>query len=305
VYALGLVVLECVTGMRVFPGPAVEAAIARMTNDPPIPSGLPEGWSALLSAMTAREPEGRPDAGAIAAAAWPLGVPTLPSADGDTVTMTAPAHSDIYSAGSQPGATVGADAGTTDPTMRYPVAAEASVPAADAALSESSGTPPARVETPPSSARRRRRPIVLGAVAAAVLGGAVIAFALDVSQHHANAGPTAPATPAPTVTVTGLTPQHAATPAVQQAVTPAAQPATTPVAKPAHTAATPRPGAGPGAGATGAPGPAAPHPGAPSPGSPAPGAPSPSAPTPGAGVQTVTNDGTLPTGVATGADGNQ
>ncbi|GAA4179842.1 serine/threonine-protein kinase [Gryllotalpicola koreensis] len=62
IYALGLVLLECLTGRRSFPGGAVEAAIARMTQDPPMPAGLCLPWRRLLTAMTARDPGDRPTA---------------------------------------------------------------------------------------------------------------------------------------------------------------------------------------------------------------------------------------------------
>ena len=66
VYALGLVLLETLTGERSFPGGTVEAAIARMTQDPPLPAGLHVGWRELLIAMTAREPADRPTAAQVA-----------------------------------------------------------------------------------------------------------------------------------------------------------------------------------------------------------------------------------------------
>lgn len=75
VYALGLVLLECLSGERSFPGGTVEAAIARMTQDPPLPIGLESRWRELLLAMTAREPGDRPSAAEVAerAAMLPAG----------------------------------------------------------------------------------------------------------------------------------------------------------------------------------------------------------------------------------------
>ncbi|HVM18569.1 MAG TPA: protein kinase [Egibacteraceae bacterium] len=61
VYALGLVLLECLTGAPPWSGTTVEVALARITADPPIPDDLPAGWRSLLRAMTARNPEDRPD----------------------------------------------------------------------------------------------------------------------------------------------------------------------------------------------------------------------------------------------------
>lgn len=54
VYALGLVLLECLKGRREFEGPPMEAAMARLSKDPLIPARLPAVWQDLLAAMTAR-----------------------------------------------------------------------------------------------------------------------------------------------------------------------------------------------------------------------------------------------------------
>ena len=66
IYALGLVVLEAVTGQRAFTGPTAEAALARLTRDPEVPEDLPAAWQDLLRAMTAREAEDRPSAHQVA-----------------------------------------------------------------------------------------------------------------------------------------------------------------------------------------------------------------------------------------------
>ncbi|MCU1600205.1 MAG: putative serine/threonine protein kinase [Frankiales bacterium] len=68
VYALGLVLLEVLTGLREYDGPPVEAAMARLSRPPAIPTTLPTGWAGLLSAMTARHPEQRPTAAEVATA---------------------------------------------------------------------------------------------------------------------------------------------------------------------------------------------------------------------------------------------
>jgi serine/threonine protein kinase len=60
VYSLGLVLLECLTGRREFPGTLAESAAARLSRDPEVPAELDPRWRELLSAMTAREPEQRP-----------------------------------------------------------------------------------------------------------------------------------------------------------------------------------------------------------------------------------------------------
>ena len=60
VYALGLVLLQCFTRRREFPGSLVESAVARLTRDPALPEPLPEHWRDALRAMTSREPADRP-----------------------------------------------------------------------------------------------------------------------------------------------------------------------------------------------------------------------------------------------------
>ncbi len=66
VYALGLVLLECLTGRREYTGGPVETALARLHREPEVPDSLPSPWPSLLRAMTAREPSERPTAAAVA-----------------------------------------------------------------------------------------------------------------------------------------------------------------------------------------------------------------------------------------------
>ncbi len=63
VYSLGLVLLESLTGKRAFPqSGAPEAALARLSRDPEIPTEFGHGWTSLLAAMTARNAHERPTA---------------------------------------------------------------------------------------------------------------------------------------------------------------------------------------------------------------------------------------------------
>ena len=63
VYALGLVLLEVLTGQREYAGSTVEVALARLQRQPSVPPTLPAGWPGLLTAMTSREPAARPTPG--------------------------------------------------------------------------------------------------------------------------------------------------------------------------------------------------------------------------------------------------
>lgn len=67
VYSLGLVLLECLTGERAFPGTTLESVSARLARDPYIPPTLGADWLRVLTAMTKRRPEDRFDAATAAA----------------------------------------------------------------------------------------------------------------------------------------------------------------------------------------------------------------------------------------------
>ncbi|MEV5383096.1 protein kinase [Streptomyces sp. NPDC052721] len=86
VYALGLVLLECVTSRLEYDGAPLEAAIARLHRRPELPDSLPEDFAALLGDMTALDKRARPSADdcvrALAALAESIGPrPVPPPAD--------------------------------------------------------------------------------------------------------------------------------------------------------------------------------------------------------------------------------
>ena len=62
IYALGLVLLECLTGVPEYPGSSAESAIARLSRPPRVPATVGPSWSDLLTGMTAADPAGRPSA---------------------------------------------------------------------------------------------------------------------------------------------------------------------------------------------------------------------------------------------------
>ncbi|MCA5922326.1 MULTISPECIES: serine/threonine-protein kinase [Curtobacterium] len=68
IYSLGLVLLEALTGKQEYSGTLIEAALARLRNDPVVPDEVAQEWRDLLLRMTARDPARRPTAVAIASA---------------------------------------------------------------------------------------------------------------------------------------------------------------------------------------------------------------------------------------------
>ncbi|KAA9150987.1 serine/threonine protein kinase [Microbacterium lushaniae] len=91
VYALGLVLLESLTGRRAYAQATPhEALVARLVRSPEVPAALPHGWRVLLSAMTAMDPAHRPDAHAIQRAAVRLKTEESGGWDPTAVTIPAP-----------------------------------------------------------------------------------------------------------------------------------------------------------------------------------------------------------------------
>jgi len=94
IYALGLVLLECLTGQREYPGQPMEAALARLHRQPHVPQDLPAPMTAALQAMTANDPDQRPTAAEVRT--W-LREDTPPTA-GATKVLGAPPPSALLNA---------------------------------------------------------------------------------------------------------------------------------------------------------------------------------------------------------------
>ncbi|MYT19672.1 protein kinase, partial [Streptomyces sp. SID7760] len=62
IYALGLTLLEALTGQREYRGTPVEVGTAHLLHGPRLPEGLPGDLGRLLKAMTDQDPQARPDA---------------------------------------------------------------------------------------------------------------------------------------------------------------------------------------------------------------------------------------------------
>ncbi|GAB1516196.1 serine/threonine-protein kinase [Actinophytocola sp. KF-1] len=91
VYALGLLLLECLTGRTEYTGTTVEAALARLNRPPRIPGALPHAWRTLLTAMTARDPKARPSAARCATVLSAIAEGRTPKL---TLPIPAPRHAD-------------------------------------------------------------------------------------------------------------------------------------------------------------------------------------------------------------------
>jgi serine/threonine protein kinase len=142
IYALGIVLFECLTGRRPFEGTAVEVAMARVAREPEIPPDLPESWRDLIGAMTRRVPAARPTAAQVAGALRRL-------AAGESLGQTMAMQSLSAATTVLPPATVA--------TQAMPAVATATTP------------PPAAVRRGPSRAAVAVILLIVVAVAAAVV----------------------------------------------------------------------------------------------------------------------------------------
>ena len=198
VYSLGLVLLECLTGARAFPGSGVESAAARLARDPEVPETLDPDWRRLIRSMLAREPERRPQADAVAErladllARDAVGAATPVAEDELSRTLLLPQPEEE---------TAPQEPAPQEPTPQEPTAATAllsgtrTVPAAHADIAthllpatqqapaaQPTAAPPAErsASTPRQPASRRRRMLGL-LVAGVVLVVAVIAIVLGTT----------------------------------------------------------------------------------------------------------------------------
>ncbi|GAA0993825.1 serine/threonine-protein kinase [Subtercola frigoramans] len=225
VYALGLVILECLTGRREYPGTIVESLSARAFRDPVVGEGIPASWITLLTQMTARDPDARPSALDVAVrargvaadlAGWQLVTAAGTAAGAGTINA--------------------ATAAMPTPTVRMPseLLPRASSTASDtrantmsntAATQRLSGAAELLTQDPPTPQGRRRAPLVAAAVL--VLLGGVIWAGTSLAGSNASSVsdpaqtgvsvPTATPTPTPETTAQTATATNSPTPAEQTA----------------------------------------------------------------------------------------
>ncbi|WP_256984190.1 serine/threonine-protein kinase [Streptomyces sp. XY006] len=230
IYALGLVLLESVTGRLEYDGGPLESAIARLHRPPALPDFLPDGFATLLRDMTGLDEQDRPTARDCVRALTRLAgtATTVPAASGARPVLSVVEPT--------------AASGRTDATHRSaPTAARTPwVPSA----------PPAgpRQTSRVTSLRGRLR--VQGAAAALAALVAAGVLATDGSARHdtadgaaPEAAPTAPdqadsATPSDTPARHETTPSASSARPSRSASEPTSQPVE---AAPAHTESATRP----------------------------------------------------------------
>ncbi|NEN05793.1 serine/threonine protein kinase [Diaminobutyricibacter tongyongensis] len=213
VYALGLVVLECLTGVKAYPGNAVEAVSARLTRDPAIPEDLPVAWASLLGQMTARDPAMRPNSLEVAVTTREIaeelngwGPPGAAAVTESTVAMLPPTL--VLPAAADVGPAVDDSAAPTAATVVLGAA-----PAAAAGVAAGAGVAAAASASPPAARSHRGRIAAIIAGAGALLLALVLGASMLLNAPQAAVPPTrtpSPTSPAPATP--SLTPTPTPTP---------------------------------------------------------------------------------------------
>jgi hypothetical protein len=198
VWSLGVILLESLTGHRVFEGTATEVVARRLAGPVPLPADLPTPWRLLFEGMLEHDPSRRPTAEQAAGllSAAPYDEPWQRAAPDQLATMAIPVEPGNGArnlSGARPAGGAGAEA--------------------TAAVSRGGGSTlvaPHPTPTPPPAGARRRRGLLWAALAVVVLAAAgVSAWALSSgtatlpAAHHGSATTT---TSTPTTSTTTTTP---------------------------------------------------------------------------------------------------
>jgi tRNA A-37 threonylcarbamoyl transferase component Bud32 len=212
VYALGLVLLEALTGERAYQGTPLERATANALRPPRIPAALGTGWLKALLAMTSRAPAERPTAAEVTEL---LGLaeddlPEVSASDG-TMVMPMPAH----------WSRVMAATGT----------------AGDSASGHSAASSSAQGIVAADGPRVRRRGRLAAAGAAAAAAVAVLGVGANMLSAGASADTHVPVPMTPGAGAAATPPPSATTVTVSPSTTPAPATVATTVYKPLEPAA--------------------------------------------------------------------
>jgi hypothetical protein len=237
VFALGLVLLECLTGQRCYQGNQAEVVLSRLHRPPAVPHGLPGWLRAVLRAMTVRDPSHRPPADAVATAlrratSDPVGAATEPISHVPPAAHPRTARSAVH---------------RTHPGLATRPGGPPRRPAAVAHRAVAHRAGAHRAGADRAGHDRRARPVGRAAACVAALGGLVVSAAwLTVADPGPPASqadppatvPAADVAPAPASTAPPATAPSVASPpvALVSDATPASDPtppATAPVVAPA------------------------------------------------------------------------
>lgn len=155
IYALGLVLIEALTGERGFPqATGVGAVMARLFDSPQVPAQFGHGWADLLTRMTASEPADRPTAKEVSEAVARI-TAALPAEPGweSVAASSVPGVAAGAVAGAAVAGAAGAGAAAAAPGDPVPSGDRAtpSAPAADLA-SQQPSEPPRGSERPTEAA---------------------------------------------------------------------------------------------------------------------------------------------------------
>jgi len=115
IYSLGLVLLECLTGLRAFPGTALESVAARLSADPTIPDSVGADWAPLLRSMLERDAAARPSAAEVERT-----LSGMASQTGDEKTKLMPVATAVATAATEVLVPVGQEAAVANSTPRAP-----------------------------------------------------------------------------------------------------------------------------------------------------------------------------------------
>ncbi len=216
IWSLGMVLLECLTGQRIYEGTPSEVVGRRLAGPVPIPETLPTPWRLLLSGMLDHDPNRRPSAAEVATllASPAFATPWDPAATALVTTLLPAAGTHDLRALAQTTAVPA----TAAPNYFEPtVMAQTTLPAQPdpTMISMAAVLPPLPPTPAPIPLRprpvgvspevRRRRALVAAIVAVLVVLAVLVVILLLATNHPAGTGVTSSTTTVPTTSTSSTT----------------------------------------------------------------------------------------------------